>query len=348
MRFVFTEDQRLFQRTVRDFLAKAFPPEELRASWADAAGRSRERWARLASLGVAGMLVPSDAGGLGMDEVDMVLLLEEAGRAALPEPIVETSFVATRLLSALAPAEVRARWLPAIASGDAWIAVGLEGRGPYVADAHVADLLLLQRGDALHAVDPGHVELIAQPAIDGAERLFTVDWNPTAATELASGKAAEAAMAEGFDRAASGVAGQLLGVADRMIEMAADHARQREQFGQPIGSFQAVKHLLANALLKLDFARPAVYRAAWSMAHPAGGPELRARDASMAKAYASEAATAAAGVALQVHGAIGYTWEHDLHLWMKRAWTLAGAWGDAEWHRERVASWLLGPSEATP
>ncbi len=348
MRFVFTEDQRLFQRTVRDFLAKAFPPEELRASWADAAGRSRERWARLASLGVAGMLVPSDAGGLGMDEVDMVLLLEEAGRAALPEPIVETSLVATRLLSALAPAEVRARWLPAIASGDAWIAVGLEGRGPYVADAHVADLLLLQRGDALHAVDPGHVELIAQPAIDGAERLFTVDWNPTAATELGGGKAAEAAMAEGFDRAASGVAGQLLGVADRMIEMAADHARQREQFGQPIGSFQAVKHLLANALLKLDFARPAVYRAAWAMAHQSEGPELRARDASIAKVYASEAATAAAGVALQVHGAIGYTWEHDLHLWMKRAWTLAGAWGDAEWHRERVASWLLGPSEATP
>jgi alkylation response protein AidB-like acyl-CoA dehydrogenase len=346
MRFVFTEEQRMFQRTVRDFLAKAFPPEELRASWASGIGRSRERWAQLAALGVAGMLVPSDAGGLGMDEVDMVLLLEEAGRAALPEPIVETSFVATRLLSALAPPEVRVRWLPAIASGDAWIAVGLGGSGPYVADAHVADLLLLQRGDALHAVDPADVHLTAQPSVDGARHMFTVDWNPTAATELAGGEAAEAAMAEAFDRAASGVAAQLVGVADRMIEMAADHARQREQFGQPIGSFQAVKHLLANALLKLDFARPAVYRAAWSMAHDAGGAALRARDASMAKAYASEAATAAAGVALQVHGAIGYTWEHDLHLWMKRAWTLAGAWGDAAWHRERVASWLLGPGEA--
>jgi alkylation response protein AidB-like acyl-CoA dehydrogenase len=347
MRFVFTEEQRLFQGTVRDLLVKAFPPEELRASWADDTGRSRERWAQLASLGVAGMLVAPAAGGLGMDEVDMVLVLEEVGRAALPEPIVETSLVATRLLSALAPSDVRARWLPAIAAGDAWIAVGMEGSGPYIADAHVADLLLLQHGDALHAVDPGDVELTAQPSIDGAQRLFTIEWNPRAASQLACGPAAEAAMAAGFDRAASGVAAQLLGVADRMIELAADHAREREQFGQPIGSFQAVKHLLANALLKLDFARPAVYRAAWSMAHEAGPPELRGRDASMAKAYASEAATAAAGVALQVHGAIGYTWEHDLHLWMKRAWTLAGAWGDAAWHRERVASWLLGPSQAT-
>jgi alkylation response protein AidB-like acyl-CoA dehydrogenase len=343
MRFVFTEDQRLFQRTVRDLLAKAFPAEELRASWADATGRSRERWAQLASLGVVGMLVPSDAGGLGMDEVDLVLLLEETGRAALPEPIVETAAVATRLLSGLPAAEFRARWLPAVAAGDAWIAVGLEASAPYVADAHVADLLLLQRRDALYGVAPGDVDLVGQPSIDGAQRIFTVDWSPTAATRLTSGPAAEAAMAAAFDRAAFGAAAQLLGVADRMIELAADHARQREQFGQPIGSFQAVKHLLADALLKLDFARPVVYRAAWSLAHEPQDSAVRARDASMAKAYASEAATAAARVALQVHGAIGYTWEHDLHLWMKRAWTLARAWGDAAWHRERVASWLLGP-----
>ena len=134
-------------------------------------------------------------------------------------------------------------------------------------------------------------------------------------------------------------------MAERMIEMTAEYAREREQFGQPIGSFQAVKHLLADALLRLEFARPAVYRAAWSVAH---GEPTRARDASMAKAFASEAARAAARVALQVHGAIGYTWEHDLHLWMKRAWALAAAWGDAAWHRERVAQWLLGPLPGPP
>ena len=344
MRFTFTEEQLLFQQTVRELLAKAFPAEELRTAWIDATGRSRRRWAQLASLGVIGMLVPTDSGGLGMDEVDLVLPLEETGRAAVPEPIVETAAVATRLLSELAPSQVQARWLPAIAAGDAWIAVGLDGSGPYVADAHIADLLLLQRGDTLHAVLPGDVDLVAQPSVDKATRIFTVDWTATPATKLAGGRAAEAAMAAGFDRAAFGVAAQLLGVTDRMIELAADHAREREQFGQPIGSFQAVKHLLADALLKLDFARPVVYRAAWSVAHQPSDPAIRSRDASMAKAYASEAAVVAARVALQVHGAIGYTWEHDLHLWMKRAWTLAGAWGDAAWHRERVASWLLGPA----
>jgi alkylation response protein AidB-like acyl-CoA dehydrogenase len=343
MRFTFTEEQQLFQQSVRDLLAKAFPTEELRAAWADPTGRSRERWAQLASLGITGMLVPTRHGGLGMDEVELVLPLEETGRAALPEPIIETVLVASRLLAEVAPPPLQAQWLPAIAAGEAWIAVGLAAGGPYVADAHVADLLLLQDHDSLHAVSRRDVELVPQPSIDGARRIFTVEWRPLPATEIAAGEAARAAMTAAFDRAAFGVAAQLLGVADRMIEMAADYARQREQFGQPIGSFQAVKHLLADALLKLDFARPVVYRAAWSVAHPADAA-TRARDVSMAKAYASEAATLAARVALQVHGAIGYTWEHDLHLWMKRAWVLAGAWGDAAWHRERVASWVLGPS----
>ncbi|HSS08982.1 MAG TPA: acyl-CoA dehydrogenase family protein [Acidimicrobiales bacterium] len=343
MRFTFTEEQQLFQQSVRDLLVKAFPTEELRAAWADPTGRSRERWSQLASLGVTGMLVPMRHGGLGMDEVELVLPLEETGRAALPEPIVETALVASRLLAEVAPPPMQAEWLAAIAAGEAWIGVGLAAGGPYVADAHVADLLLLEDHDSLHAVSPVDVELVAQPSIDGARRIFTVEWRPLPGTEIAAGETARAAMAAAFDRAAFGVAAQLVGVADRMIEMAADYARQREQFGQPIGSFQAVKHLLADALLKLDFARPAVYRAAWSVAHRAD-PATRARDISMAKAYASEAATLAARVALQVHGAIGYTWEHDLHLWMKRAWVLAGAWGDAAWHRERVASWLLGPS----
>jgi alkylation response protein AidB-like acyl-CoA dehydrogenase len=134
------------------------------------------------------------------------------------------------------------------------------------------------------------------------------------------------------------VAAELLGVADRLIELAADYAREREQFGKPIGSFQAVKHHLANALLALEFARPVTYRAAYSIAHD--DPD-RSTHVSMAKTFASDAATLAARTALQVHGAIGYTWEHDLHLWMKRAWALAAAWGDASWHRERVAQEVL-------
>jgi alkylation response protein AidB-like acyl-CoA dehydrogenase len=335
MRFVFTEDQRLFQHTVRDLLTKECPPEEVRALWADPVGRSRQRWSKLAEMGVLGLLVDVEHGGMGMDEVDLVLLLEETGRVALPEPVVETAAVATRLLDEAGGVEARDRWLPAIAGGDTMVAVGLEATGPYVADAHVADLLLLQRGAELHAVQPGAVSLVAQPSVDGARRIFSVGWTPSPATRLA---AAAEPLAAAFDRGALGAAAQLVGIADHMIELTAEYARQREQFGQPIGSFQAVKHLLADALLKLDFARPAVYRAAWSVAR---GEATRARDVSMAKAFAAEAADRAARASLQIHGAIGYTWEHDLHLWMKKGWTLAAAWGDAAWHRERVAAGLL-------
>jgi alkylation response protein AidB-like acyl-CoA dehydrogenase len=141
------------------------------------------------------------------------------------------------------------------------------------------------------------------------------------------------------DRAAAGSAALLIGLADRMITMAADYARERQQFGKPIGSFQAVKHLLADARVKLEFARPATYRAAWSLA--TSQPTV-SHDASMAKAMASDAADRAARVALQVHGAIGYTWECDLHFFMKRTWALSRAWGDAPTHRQLVLASIRG------
>jgi alkylation response protein AidB-like acyl-CoA dehydrogenase len=337
MRFVFTEDQRLFQSTVRDFLTKQCTPEEVRALWSDPVGRSGSRWSGLAEMGVIGLLVPADFGGLGMDEVDLVLLLEETGRVAMPEAVVETAAVATRLLAETASPELQQRWLSAIANGEAIVSIGLEAGGPYVTDAHVADLLLLERHGQLHAIERGAFDLVAQPSVDGGRRISRVEWTPSPATLLSE----EAGpLAAAFDRAALGTAAQLVGIADRMIEMTAEYARQREQFGKPIGSFQAVKHLLANALLKVDFARPALYRAAWSVAHD---DPTRARDVSMAKAFASDALDQSARVSLQIHGAIGYTWEHDLHLWMKKGWALAAAWGDAAWHRRRVADWLLGP-----
>ena len=142
------------------------------------------------------------------------------------------------------------------------------------------------------------------------------------------------------DRAALAAAAVLVGVVMRLLELAADHARQREQFGRPIGSFQAVKHLLADALLKIDFAQPAVERAAWSVAT---GQRERARDVSMAKALASEAALKAARATIQVHGAMGYTWECDVQLFAKKVWALAAAYGDARFHRRRVADAVLGP-----
>ena len=180
--------------------------------------------------------------------------------------------------------------------------------------------------------------LEARASIDGARRLAEVSWEPTPATVLLSGDDALVALAACRQRAAMGTGAMLLGITDRLISMAGEYAKARTQFGKPIGSFQAVKHLLADALVKLEFARPAVYRAAWSLSlHDEDAP----LHASMAKALASDAATAAARTALQVHGAIGYTWEHDLHLWMKPAWALAAAWGDSVSHRAAILDTLV-------
>jgi alkylation response protein AidB-like acyl-CoA dehydrogenase len=171
-----------------------------------------------------------------------------------------------------------------------------------------------------------------------------VQWPLSGDTLVAYGVAAEASVGLLADRAAAGSAAYLIGLADRMITMAADYAKERQQFGKPIGSFQAVKHLLANARVSLEFARPATYRAAWSLA--TAQPTV-SRDASMAKALASDAADLAARVALQVHGAIGYTWECDLHFFMKRTWALSRAWGDAATHRQLVLAEARRPATFT-
>jgi alkylation response protein AidB-like acyl-CoA dehydrogenase len=332
MRFAFTEDQLLFRTTVREFLEKECTTADLRATWASASGWSTERWTKLADLGVTGLTVPERHGGLGMDELSLVLVLEESGRVCLPEPVVGTTAVGAPLLRDVATDEVGERWLGRVATGRAVLGVGL-GAAPYVDHAQSADLLLLQRGDEVHAVPRDEVTMVAQPALDGARRLASVEWEPGTGMVLATGERAAAAVECAFDRGALAAAAQLLGISQQLITFAVDHARHRVQFGQPIGAFQAVKHMLADALLQLELARPVVYRAAYSVARAL--PE-RPLDVSMAKAFASDAATVASRVALQTHGAIGYTWEHDLHLWMKRGWALSAAWGDAAWHRARV------------
>jgi alkylation response protein AidB-like acyl-CoA dehydrogenase len=343
MRFEFSDDQRLFAATVRDLLAKECPPDAVRASWEDEHGWSPARWSALADMGVVGLTVPEAHGGLGMDELDLVLLLEEAGRVALPEPLVDTTAVAAPLLVDAAPPAVAAEWLPRIASGEAVIAVQ-RGDRPHLLGADQATAAILVADDEVHLVPGDELELEPQVSVDGSRRLSIVDWHRHADTRLASGEACWQAVNRAFDRGALAASAKLLGLADRMIEMTVDYAKEREQFGVPIGSFQAIKHHLADALLALEFARPVVYRAAYAMAHD---EPTRSRDVSMAKAYASDAARQVASTALQCHGAIGYTVEYDLHLFMKRAWALSASWGDSAWHRERVAVSVLGPPPGT-
>ncbi len=337
MRFDFADEQRLASSELRSFLEKECSAERLRAIWATESGRSPALWARLVALGLPGALVPAEHGGLGLDEIDLVLLLEETGRAALAEPVLETAAVAVPLLRDAGDGERASRWLPAVATGEAVLTLGHPSQ-PAVADAHVADLLLLPAEDEIHAVPRERTRLVPQPASDPARRLFAVEWRPSRETRLAEGEAARRLLEDAFDRAALGSAAQLVGIAQALVDRAVAYAKQREQFGRPIGSFQAVQHMLATAQVGIEFARPVVYRAAHSVARRLAARSL---DVSQAKATASEAAARAARAALQVHGAIGYTWEVDLHLWMKRAWALGAAWGGAGWHRRRLARALL-------
>jgi len=340
--FAFGEQQLEFRAQLRGFADKECTPADLRAAWESALGWSTARWEALAAMGVVGLTVPEAYGGLGMDEVDLVLLLEESGRAGLPEPLLETTALSAPLI-AEAPGgtgeALREEWLPRIASGESVVTFGRQG-SPAVSAVAGAHLLLIERPGELVAVAADAVRQEVKAALDGARRLAALRWDAADERVVATGAAADALAAKTVDRARVGTSAQLAGVADRLIAMAAAYAVERNQFGRPIGSFQAVKHHLAGALIRLEFARPLVYRAAWSLA--SGDPDATLH-ASMAKAQASDAATLAARVALQVHGAIGYTWEHDLHLWMKRAWSLASVWGDAASQRALVLGALPRP-----
>ncbi|MFP6600480.1 MAG: acyl-CoA dehydrogenase family protein [Deltaproteobacteria bacterium] len=338
MRFNFTEDQTMFGQSLGSFLENEYTAEFARSLWDTDTGRSDKLWTALAGLGVTGVVVPAEHGGLGLSMVEMAILLEEAGRATLAEPLIDGLAVAAPLLSELG-GELAANWLPKVAAGEARIAVGHE-ISPTVADAATADLLLVQQGDELHGLVPAQVELEPQPSNDPSSRLFAVRWQVVDETRLASGDEARRLLDLACDHGAVATAAYLLGAGRAMVAQAAAYANEREQFGKPIGSFQAVKHHLANVQVRLEFARPVLYRAAYALCQ-GDGSAAATMAASHAKAAASEAALLAAKTALQVHGAIGYTWELDLQIWMKRAWAVEASWGTGLWHRSRLATALL-------
>jgi alkylation response protein AidB-like acyl-CoA dehydrogenase len=299
MRFAFTDDQLAFRDAVRDLLEKECTAAQVRDAWMNETGRVPGLWDQLVEMGIVGMLAPEAEGGLGLTFVDLVLILEETGRYAVPEPIVETA----------------AAGVPLLGRTDQQVATGHH----LVAWADTVDVIVT--GDGVF--DAATAQCTAHPSVDGARRVFSV---------AGDAQSLPAGMHDSYARLVLGTAAQLCGLSDRMLEMTVDYAKERKQFGVPIGSFQAVKHHLANARIALEFARPLVYRAA------ATGEPVHA---SMAFAKAADTALLAGRVALQCHGAIGYTTEYDLHLYMKRAWVLARAFGDARVHRGRVAAAIL-------
>ncbi|MCW2548591.1 MAG: acyl-CoA dehydrogenase, C-terminal [Mycobacterium sp.] len=324
MRFGFTDDQRELAAAVREILSSELTPE-LRASGSETSGRRGQVWKALADAGVFGLLVPEESGGLGMNELDAVLVLEELGRAAVPGLVAETAFVAAPFVAAEASAS---QWLEGLAEGA--VAVSSAEVSGYLPDADVADLLIVADGNSAQLL-PGGAELTKQVTVDPSRPLFSL---PTASGVSVSG----AGVAALRDRAVVATAAQLVGASAHMLESSVAYAKTRKQFGREIGSFQALKHQLADLMLAVEFARPLVQRAAYSLAN---GTETASRDASAAKVFAAQAAEHAARTSIQVHGAIGYTDELDLQYWLKRVWWLVPAWGDAIVHRAKVATAII-------
>jgi alkylation response protein AidB-like acyl-CoA dehydrogenase len=329
-----SDQQREFAAGAREFLTEQCPPSRVRTAWEK--GHDAELWSQLAEVGFLGVAVAEKHGGLGLSELDVAVLLEEAGRVALPVPLAETA-AAALTLNDHASAELAERWLPALAEGRAVATIGLPGGAPVVAAAD-ADLLVLARDGGLHTVERGALELIDQPAFDSTRRLATVRARTGPHTLLTDDYVAVRRLA---DRAAVFTAATLIGVAAHLVEATVEYVGQRRQFGRPVGSFQAIKHRLADAHLAIEFARPLMWVAAHQMGTlPPGDPEATVA-ASAAKVAAASAEAAANTHALQCHGGVGFTWEHDLHLWLKRGKALELAYGTPAQHRARIAADLF-------
>jgi alkylation response protein AidB-like acyl-CoA dehydrogenase len=361
--FAFSSDQQLLRQAARGFLQEHCPPSLVRSLWDDGRGESEALWKEMAGLGWLGLALPEAAGGSGLGMVETAILLEELGRVACPAPFLSTALAGHALAVAGSPAQ-RARWLAAIATGTARGAVvvlaggtraepagggfALTGLESFVPWAHVADVLLVPArapdGLALFLVEPAAVQGLRVTPVQGMDpgtRWSTVRLEGVRVDADARvgppGGGVEPLLAALLHRGAVGAAAEMLGAARRCHEMAVGYAKVREQFGQPIGSFQAIRHACAEMLVEVENAHAVTYYAAWALDADA---EDAALAASAAKAYAGEAARRVGGDAIQVHGGIGFTWEYDLHLYVKRAWALDASYGAGDHHRELIVHHL--------
>ena len=331
MNFELGDDQQAIQRTAREFLADAYPPAEVRRlAYETERGFTDEGWAALCELGWPALLVPEDHGGLGLGVVELAVVQEELGAALAPSPFLST-VVAAAFVDAAGSDEQRARWLAPLAAGEARGAVAAlsdDDGWTAVPDAAGADVVVARDGDGWGLLTAPEAEPVE--ALDATRKL----WRVRAGGEL---EPLPGDTARALDVGAVALAAESVGVARRAMDMAVQYAKEREQFGRPIGAYQAVSHACAQMLLEVEGARSTTLYAAWALDHE---PESAPLAASMAKAYASDAGWRVPAAALQVHGGIGFTWEHDLHLWLKRGKANAYLWGDAREHRARVAERL--------
>jgi len=377
MDFGFSEEQEMLRKSARDFLAAESPMTYVRRMMEDDRGFTDAQWKQMAELGWMGLILPEQYGGAGGDFVDMVVVLEEMGRAVLPGP-----FFATVILGGVALLEggsdgQKASFLPKIAAGDLrvtlaqlepnarWDAEGIElqarkdgggyrlaGTKLFVPDAHTADVIIVAgrepgskgaEGVTLFLVDAGAsgVKATLLKTMDQTRKLCEVvleDVRVPADRVLGQPGAGWKLLDRVVDRGKVGLCAEMCGGAQKVLEMSVEYAKVREQFGRPIGSFQAIQHKCANMLVEVESSKSATYYAAWAVANDVAEAPLAA---AMAKAYTSDAYRHTAGEGIQIHGGIGFTWEHDMHIYFKRAKSSEVTFGDATWNREIVAQ-LIG------
>jgi len=374
MNFGFNEEQELLRSTARKFFDNECASETVRKLMESPEGMTPELWKKLAEQGWLGLIVPDEHGGMGLGIVDLVVLMEEMGRAVVPGP-----FFSTVLLGGLAILEAgtdaqKKTWLPRLASGEARAALAwmepsadlgargitlpatakagghsLSGTKLFVQDAHTADVIVVaartatgktsEEGISLFLVPRGAPGLTVTllPTMDQTRKLCEVAFKDVAVgPEALMGQAGSgwAPLARVIDKATVGLCAEMCGGAQKVLDMTVEYAKIRQAFGRPIGSYQGVKHKAADMLVDVENSKSITYYAAWAMDEGVAEGPLAV---SMAKAYVSDAYRRVSGAGIQLHGGIGFTWEHDLHLYFKRAKGSEFTFGDATWHRERVA-----------
>jgi alkylation response protein AidB-like acyl-CoA dehydrogenase len=367
MNFGFTEEQELLRQEVRKLLDARAPMEAVRKIAETPEGFSRELWKEMGQLGWLGLTIPEAHGGAGLGWVDLVVLLEETGRTLFPSPLVATTLAAAAIRDAGSAAQ-QARWLPRLADGSAIGTVALAERGDRfeapaiqlagrregdgwaldgekvgVLDGAAADLLVVSFRTgagpddvALAVVERGAAGLALEstPSIDLTRRVARARFAGVRVAGDAVLAGGAAALARLLDRAAAAVTAETIGAAEGALRLTVDYARERVQFGAPIGRFQGVKHPLAEMYVDVESFKSLLYYAAWCLDE--GHPDAP-RFVSMAKAYAGEAFARIGIDGVQLHGGVGYTWEYDIQMYLKRSKWARAAFGDPDHHYDRVA-----------
>jgi alkylation response protein AidB-like acyl-CoA dehydrogenase len=326
MDFGFNDEQRAIKDTAREMLAKRCPLAKVREA-AEARSYDDALWEEIRQLGWPGIAITDEHGGQGLGVVELAILCEELGYACAPTAFLSTT-TAGLLIAHAGSDDQRRHWLPGIASGEiTGAAAATPGDEVIVSDADEAAVIVLPDGDGARLVGREDAEVEPLETIDATRRFARVS--------AEDGEPLPGDVAGAVGRVIAAVSAELTGIAQRAMEMAVEYAKEREQFDRPIGSYQAVSHRCAEMLYDTEEARSLSYYAAWTAD---AEPDSLPLAASMAKARASEAAWRVSASALQVHGGIGFTWEHDLHFLLKRAKVGAELYGDPRQHRERVAT----------